>query len=78
MPDLTSIARWLILIGVALTGLGGLLWVLSRLGLPLGHLPGDFSFQSGNLSCVIPVASSILISVLLTLVLNLIARMVNK
>lgn len=78
MPDLTSIARWLILIGVALIGLGGLFWVLSRLGLPLGRLPGDFHFQSGNLSCVIPVASSILISVLVTVVLNLIARILNK
>jgi hypothetical protein len=78
MSDLTSIARWLILIGIALTGLGGLLWIFSRLGLPLGRLPGDFHFETGDFSCFIPLASSILISVLLTLILNVIARLLNK
>jgi len=75
MPDLTTLARWLVLAGLILAGIGGLLSVLSRLGLPLGRLPGDFRFQSGSFTCLIPVASSILLSVLLTLILNLIARL---
>jgi len=75
MPDLTTLARWLVLAGLILAGIGGLLSVLSRLGLPLGRLPGDFHFQSGSFTCLIPVASSILLSVLLTLILNLIARL---
>lgn len=75
MPDLTTLARWLVLAGLILAGIGGLLSVLSRLGLPLGRLPGDFRFQSGSFTCFIPVASSILLSVLLTLILNLIARL---
>jgi hypothetical protein len=74
MPDLTSLARWLILAGLLLAGIGGLLWVVSRLGLPLGRLPGDFRFQAGGVTCFLPLASSILLSLLLTLVLNLIAR----
>ena len=53
---------------------GGLFWVVSRLGLPLGRLPGDFRFQAGGITCFLPLASSILLSLLLTLVLNLIAR----
>ncbi|TET83093.1 MAG: DUF2905 domain-containing protein [Anaerolineales bacterium] len=75
MPDLTTLARWLVLAGLILAGIGGLLSVFSRLGLPLGRLPGDFRFQSGSFTCFIPVASSILLSVLLTLILNLIARL---
>jgi hypothetical protein len=74
MPDMTSLARWLILAGLLLAGIGGLLWVVSRLGLPLGRLPGDFRFQAGGVTCFLPLASSILLSLLLTLVLNLIAR----
>jgi len=75
MPDLTTLARWLVLAGLILAGIGGLLSVFGRLGLPLGRLPGDFRFQSGSFTCFIPVASSILLSVLLTLILNLIARL---
>jgi hypothetical protein len=74
MPDMTSLARWLVLAGLLLAGIGGLLWVVSRLGLPLGRLPGDFRFQAGGVTCFLPLASSILLSLLLTLVLNLIAR----
>lgn len=75
MPDLTTLSRWLVLAGLALAGIGGLLWVFSRLGVPLGRLPGDFRFQSGGFTCFIPLASSILLSLLLTLILNLIARL---
>lgn len=75
MPDLTTLARWLFLAGLILAGIGGLLSIFSRLGLQLGRLPGDFRFQSGSFTCFIPVASTILLSVLLTLILNLIARL---
>ena len=75
MPDLTTLSRWLVLAGLVLAGIGGLLWVFSRLGVPLGRLPGDFRFQSGGLTCFIPLASSILLSLLLTLIMNLIARL---
>ena len=37
-------------------------------GLPLGRLPGDFSFRRGGFSIYVPLASCILVSVLLTLV----------
>ena len=75
MPDLTTLARWLVLAGLVLAGIGGLIWVFNRLGVPLGRLPGDFRFQSGGFTCFIPLASSILLSLLLTLILNLIARL---
>lgn len=74
MADLQTIARWLILAGLLLTVFGVILWLLARSGLPLGNLPGDFRFQRDGLSCVIPLASSILISIVLTLILNIIIR----
>ena len=75
MPDLTTLARWLVLAGFVLAGIGGLLWVFIRLGVPFGRLPGDFHFQSGGFTCFLPLATSILLSLLLTLILNLIARL---
>lgn len=78
MLDLTTLARWLVLAGLVLTGIGGLIWIFSRLGFPLGSLPGDIRFQSGNFTCFIPLVSSILLSILLTLILNLISRISGK
>jgi len=57
--------------------LGGLVMVAAGLaityGLPLGRLPGDFTFRRGGFSLYIPLASCILVSVLLTLVSALIS-----
>jgi hypothetical protein len=74
MPDFSSFARWLIVIGLGLAAFGGLLWLLGRTGLPLGRLPGDFRFQSGGLTCILPLATAILLSIILTVLLNLILR----
>ena len=55
----------------------GLLMVAAGLainfGLPLGRLPGDFTFKRGGVSIYVPLASCILVSVLLTLVSALIS-----
>ncbi|NIM93881.1 MAG: DUF2905 family protein [Anaerolineales bacterium] len=78
MPDLNSIARWLILVGLVIVAIGGILWIAARAGIPLGKLPGDIRIQRENVTCIVPIVSSILLSILLTLVLNIILRLVNK
>jgi hypothetical protein len=64
-----SIGRTLLLIGIALAASGALLLLGERLG--LGKLPGDFVWKKKNFTVHFPLATSILISVVLTLVLNL-------
>ena len=61
--------RLLIVIGL-LIALAG---VAITVGVPLGRLPGDFTFRRGGVSIYVPLASCILVSVLLTLVLALIS-----
>jgi hypothetical protein len=78
MPDLSWLGRTLLLVGLGIALLGGALWALSRGGLPVGRLPGDFQFQIGGVSCFIPLATSILLSLGLTLLLNLVVRLLNK
>jgi hypothetical protein len=78
MPDLSTIGRWLLIFGIVVAAAGGLLWLADRLGLPLGRLPGDIRIERESFSCFIPLASSILISVLLTLAINLIVRWIAK
>jgi hypothetical protein len=48
--------RLLILIGLLVAGVG----LLMTLGVPLGRLPGDFSYRRGNFSFYLPLATSIL------------------
>jgi hypothetical protein len=65
-------ARWLIIIGIVLV-VAGLLWPwLTKLG--LGRLPGDFVIERDNFRVYIPVATSILISVILSVILWLLNR----
>jgi hypothetical protein len=65
-------ARFLIILGVALV-VAGLLWPwISRLG--LGRLPGDISVSGEYGSLYIPITTSILISIVLSLVLWLMSR----
>ncbi|MGD8731120.1 MAG: DUF2905 domain-containing protein [Anaerolineales bacterium] len=74
MNDLTAIGRWIILGGIGLLIVGGAVWLAGRLGLPLGRLPGDIRIEREGFSCFIPLASSLLLSILLTLLLNLFLR----
>lgn len=72
------IARLLMITGIILFMIGGLVFLLSRLGINLFQLPGDFRFQSNNLTCIIPLVSSILLSIVLTVILSLVIRFLNK
>jgi len=62
--------RTLIVLGLLVAGVG----VLMTLGLPLGRLPGDFTIRRGNFTFYFPLASSILASIVLTLVMMLLSR----
>lgn len=70
--DLQTLGRYLIVLAVAL-GVTGLLFLAGgRLG--LGSLPGDIRIQRDNFGCFVPIATSIVLSLILTLVLNLLWR----
>ena len=73
-----SIARYTVLAGIILVIVGGLLYGAAKLNLPVGRLPGDIIFSGANATIYLPCATSIVLSILLTLVLNLILRHLNK
>ncbi len=62
--------KWLIALGVLIIVIGLLVMLLSKVG--LFRLPGDLSFGGRNWRIYFPIASSILLSILLTLILWLI------
>lgn len=73
-----NIARYLMLGGIILFLVGGGIYLASRFGIPLGRLPGDIRIEGENGSFYFPITSSILVSVLLTIILNIISRFLNK
>lgn len=65
----------LVMLGVALVVIGGIVMLLGRTGVPLGRLPGDILYRGKNTTFYFPLASSIVISVVLSIVLFLIGRL---
>jgi len=59
-----------VFVGLAIAALG----VAVMLGVPLGRLPGDFHIRRGNFSFYFPLATSIILSIILTLVLAFFRR----
>jgi predicted neutral ceramidase superfamily lipid hydrolase len=76
--DFNQIARVLAVLGVVFLVSAGVIYVFSRLDLPLGKLPGDILITRGNFTCAVPLVSSVLISILLTILLNLLISFLRK
>jgi hypothetical protein len=64
------VGKLLIVVGLVIAALGALV----TLGLPLGRLPGDIVVRRGNFSFYFPLATSIVLSILLTLLFALFRR----
>ena len=73
-----NIARYLMLGGILLFLVGGGVYLAAKFGLPLGRLPGDIRIEGENGSFYFPITTSILVSVVLTIVLNVIVRLLRK
>jgi hypothetical protein len=72
---MAEIGRLLVILGVALVVIGGLVMLLGRTGLPLGRLPGDIVYRGKNTTFYFPLATSIVVSVVLSAILFLISRL---
>lgn len=66
------LGRILLILGLVLLLLGGVLVLGGKIG--LGRLPGDIFIRRGNFTFYFPLVTSIIISLILTLLLNLFFR----
>jgi hypothetical protein len=71
---MTEFGRVLILMGAVLVVAGVVLVGMGRMNLPLGRLPGDIVYRGKNSTIYFPLATSILVSVVLTIVLYVVGR----
>jgi hypothetical protein len=75
--NFTDLGKWLIIGGLVMALAGIVIWLLGRLPF-FGNLPGDIRIQTQNVSCFIPIVSMIILSIIATIVLNIIIRIANK
>ncbi len=68
-----DLAKFLMLGGVLLFAAGALIYAFGRVPF-FGRLPGDIAFERGNVRFYFPLATGIVLSLLLTVVLNLFFR----
>ena len=76
--DINAIGRLVLFAGLALVLLGGVILLLNQFtGLDLGRLPGDISWESesGRTKVWAPIGTMILISIVLTILLNVLLRL---
>ena len=71
---MSDLGKMLVLAGVVVILAGIALMLVGRANIPLGRLPGDIVYRGKNTTFYFPLATSILISVVLSAVLYLIGR----
>ena len=72
--NMIEIGRLLVFFGIALVIVGAIILLLGRTGLPLGRLPGDMLYRGKNTTFYFPLATSIVLSILLSVIWFLVSR----
>ena len=71
---MTELGKLLVGLGAVIVVAGVLLILLGRTHLPLGRLPGDFIYRGKNTTVYFPLATSVVASVVLSILLYLVSR----
>ena len=71
---MTDLGKLLIGVGLVLVVAGALVIALGRAHLPLGRLPGDMVYRGKNTTIYFPLATSVVVSVVLSIVLYVVGR----
>lgn len=71
-------ARLLIIIGLTIAFIGLVILLAGRIFPWLGNLPGDFRFEGRNFKIFFPLATMLLISILATILLNILIRIFRR
>ena len=75
--NLELLGRSLIILGLLMALAGGVLLLAPRIPF-LGRLPGDISLERDGFSLYVPIATSSVLSIALTVVINVVLRLLNK
>ena len=71
---MTDLGKTLVLIGILIAAAGLLVMLIGKTNLPIGRLPGDILYRGKHTTFYFPLATSIVVSVVLSLILYFVAR----
>lgn len=71
---MTDLGKLLIVVGIVLVVVGLIFTLVGRTNLPLGRLPGDIFYRGKHTTFYFPLATSLLLSVVLSILLYVIGR----
>ena len=74
----TQIGKVIMILGGVILVIGGIVFLAGKAGIPLGRLPGDIRIERENFSCFFPITSMIILSIILSVGLNLLTKWLNK
>lgn len=69
-----NLGKTIMIIGLALVIAGAALTLAGKIGLPFGKLPGDITYQRKNVTIFAPLGSMLLLSVIISIILNIFSR----
>lgn len=69
-----DLGRWLIGLGLLIAAVGVAVLLIGKTGLPIGRLPGDFTWRGKNTTVYVPLVTCILVSVVLSLIFWILSR----
>lgn len=73
-----DIGKWLFLLGCGIAFLGICIWVGGKVGIPFGKMPGDVHIARENFTFNFPIVTSIFISIVLTILINVVLAFWRK
>lgn len=73
-----SLVKWLIFFGCGFIALGLILWGFLKWGLPLGNLPGDIKIEKEQVKFYFPIMTTLIISLVLTVIINVCIWLLKK
>jgi hypothetical protein len=78
--DIGQIGRVILIVGIALAGLGLILMFASRIPWlsRLGSLPGDIRIEGSGFTCLFPIVTTLLLSIVATIIINIVIRLINR
>lgn len=71
---MSQLGKMLVAAGLLLAAVGVVLIIAGKLNIPLGKLPGDITYQKKNLTVFAPFGTMLVMSLILTLILNIFSR----
>ena len=72
---MSDFGKLLMIVGGVIVLVGVILLLAGRFNLPLGRLPGDITYRGKNTVVFFPLATSLLLSIVISLILYLISRL---